>query len=392
MLDMYGRSYTPLIDRTTPNWKSIFQDQAVPGKPLIFTPEKIQAQLDRGQVLIIGVGIDGKGDIITTPYDPNAKVSSIVHWIVVEKVQPENATDGQVLIYNPYLNQEQVIPFRQLINGYKYFEGSDMPDGLFVSTSPSVSQNDNYPVFAKANYIIPNNLSPQNPQNPGTTIDPQKALNQVATTVQQKVVQPVQKALNQLATTVQQKVVQPVQKALNQLATTVQQKVVQPVQKALNQLATTVQQKVVQPAQKALKKVTTTIQQKVIQPAQKALNQVNTTVQQKVIQPAQKALNQVNTTVQQKVIQPAQKVMNQVNTTVQQKVIQPAQKVMNQVNTTVQQKVVQPAKNFLNSLVSTVKNIGKPASAPKSTPSTPVQKTTASVTKNQTSGRTNRRS
>jgi hypothetical protein len=314
MLDVYGRSYTPLINRNTADWTSIFQDQAVPGKPLIFTPEKIQAQLDRGQVLIIGVGIDGKGNIvITQSYDPT---KSVPHWIIVEKVQPESATEGQVLIYNPYTNSEEPITFSDLTAGYKNFQGSDMPDGLFVSTSPSVSQIDNYPMFAKANYIIPNNVSSHNPQNKGTTTAAREELNKVTTYVQQKVVQPIQKALNDGASTFQKNIVQPVQKALNDGASSVKKNIIQP-------------------AQKALKKVTTTVQQKVVQPAQKALNQVNSVVQQKVIQ---------------------------------------------------------PAKNFLNSLVSTVKNIGKPASTPKSTPSTPVQKTSASVTKNQTSGRTNRRS
>ena len=205
----------------------------------------------------------------------------------------------------------------------------------------------------------------------------QKVLNNVTTFVQQKVIQPAQAALNNLTTFVQQKVIQPAQKVLNNVTTFVQQKVIQPAQKVLSKVNTTVQQKVIQPAQKVLNKVNTTVQQKVIQPAQKALNKVNTTVQQKVIQPAQKVLNKVNTTVQQKVIQPAQKVLNKVNTTVQQKVVQPAQKVLNKVNTTVQQKVIQPVQKAWNSLASAVKNIGKPASTPKSTPSTPAQKISA---------------
>ncbi|MFZ1041376.1 MAG: hypothetical protein WCA79_01045 [Anaerolineales bacterium] len=184
MLDVYGRSYTPLINRKTADWTSIFQDQAVPLKPLIFTPEKIQAQLDRGQVLIIGVGIDGKGNIIITQsYDPT---KSVPHWIVVEEVQPESATEGQVLIYNPYTNSEETITFSDLTAGYKNFQGSDMPDGLFVSTSPSFLQNDNYPMFAPADYIIPKTLSSQNTQN-GSITAVQNVLNNVTTAAQNEI-------------------------------------------------------------------------------------------------------------------------------------------------------------------------------------------------------------
>ena len=195
--------------------------------------------------------------------------------------------------------------------------------------------------------------------------------------LQTKLMSGVQNIWNDAPGFFQQNIIQPVQKVWDDAPSFFQQNIIQPAQKVLNKANTFVQQKVIQPVQKVLNKVTTTIQQKVIQPAQKVLNKVTTTIQQKVIQPAQKVLNKVTTTIQQKVIQPAQKVLNKVTTTIQQKVIQPAQKVLNKVTTTIQQKVIQPVQKAWNSLASAVKNIGKPASTPKSTPSTPAQKISA---------------
>jgi len=138
MLDVYGCQYKPVSSPTDPLDTNIFldklfQDLTAPGNPVIVTPGKIKAQLDQGQVLILGVGVDGQTGTLNAGDTP--------HWVVVEQVEPQGAGGGNVLLYNAIPNTQQVVPYDQLQKAADTFIDSNggisgsPPMGIFVNPS-----------------------------------------------------------------------------------------------------------------------------------------------------------------------------------------------------------------------------------------------------------------
>jgi len=110
-----------------------FQDKTAPYDPIIISPGRIQAQLDLGKSLILGVGIDGQTGTING--------GDIAHWVVVDKIEPQGPGGGNVLLQNSFSNAQQVIPYDQLEGAWKKFNSvntdpnmipSDIPVGVFV--------------------------------------------------------------------------------------------------------------------------------------------------------------------------------------------------------------------------------------------------------------------
>lgn len=135
MLNVYGCQYSPVAkpEDTNTFLNEIFQDLTAPGNPVIVTPGKIKAQLEQGQVFIVGVGVDaGTGTL---------NAGDTRHWVVVEQIAPQGAGGGSALIYNAIPNTQQVVSYDQLQKAWDTFitknggfSGSP-PMGIFVDPS-----------------------------------------------------------------------------------------------------------------------------------------------------------------------------------------------------------------------------------------------------------------
>ena len=142
MLDMYGCKYYPLHDGPKEWHDSQYLDDpfrvdignGILNNPVVITPGRIQERLSPGNKLILGVGVNQNTGVLNA--------GDTAHWVVVEKVQPAGVDNGQVLLYNPLPNAQQVVPYDQLIQASKAFvqvNGGDPagqpPMGVFVDPS-----------------------------------------------------------------------------------------------------------------------------------------------------------------------------------------------------------------------------------------------------------------
>jgi SH3 domain-containing protein len=106
MLSQYNCSYK--------DFQAGLNDEVTGGA--LVTPNRLKAQIDRGNALILGVNIDSHGTLAQ---------GDIGHWVVVDDVSPQGINNGQVLIYNPMINGQQIYDYDTLLEATKNFTTSN---------------------------------------------------------------------------------------------------------------------------------------------------------------------------------------------------------------------------------------------------------------------------
>ncbi len=95
MLDQYNCSYERFLKP--------FKIESDPQVSRIVTPVGIKQQLDSGKTLILGVQIDSDG------------VRTTGHWIEVDDIAPKGVDGGEVLVYNPMKNGQEIVDYETLM-------------------------------------------------------------------------------------------------------------------------------------------------------------------------------------------------------------------------------------------------------------------------------------
>jgi hypothetical protein len=103
MLDMYECSYQDFL---TP-----FQEPVSNG--YLVTPGRLKAVIDQGNSLIVGVNVNqGTGAL---------NQGSTDHWVVLDDVLPQGVNAGQVLVYNPMPNTQEIYPYDTFLKATSNF-------------------------------------------------------------------------------------------------------------------------------------------------------------------------------------------------------------------------------------------------------------------------------
>ena len=106
MLDIYGCSYK--------DFSSPFYDP-VAGEAIV-TPARLKTQLEQGHSLIVGVNVHQQTGALNQ--------GATGHWVVVDDIAPQGINDGQVLLYNPMPNSQEIYSYETFIQAAANFNNS----------------------------------------------------------------------------------------------------------------------------------------------------------------------------------------------------------------------------------------------------------------------------